>query len=440
MSSVWLRLLSVLVLLLWALPAAAADRALVIGITNYLHEYIAGPAACDTDAVNIAGFLGQKLDFAPGSIRLLLNERATYGEILRGIKEWLIDDTAPGDRVFFFFSGHGNQIPDTNGDEADGWDETLCPADTSPFTPDRQITDDTMDTMVRLLQGRRVVMVFDCCHSGTDAGARNLGESFLDPRALTGLSGVVILSASASSQTAWAMLIDGKPHGGLSYTLQEVHRNTLPTVREMHAQMAERIAKYHASGRLGGAQEVTVQALPETLYDFPLFGTERPARLNRPSRAGGRITLEPRDLRRDGVRLGDPVGYRVGVDRPGYLYLLSFKTNNTVACLFPNAADRDNKVAAGALALPRGAGYAFQAVKPHGPELVAAVLALEPLAICDKPTAPWSDVLWRLRSGALLEALGTLPGTTLDQALVKTAATGAESPADVATLRVDTTP
>ena len=35
----------------------------------------------------------------------------------------------PGDAFFFHFSGHGSRVKDTDGDEADGWDETICPVD-----------------------------------------------------------------------------------------------------------------------------------------------------------------------------------------------------------------------------------------------------------------------------------------------------------------------
>lgn len=41
----------------------------------------------------------------------------------------LVAGAAPGDSLFFSFSGHGSQVKDTSGDEADGMDETICPAD-----------------------------------------------------------------------------------------------------------------------------------------------------------------------------------------------------------------------------------------------------------------------------------------------------------------------
>lgn len=38
-------------------------------------------------------------------------------------------DQQPGDSLFFHFSGHGSQQYDRNGDEEDGYDETICPTD-----------------------------------------------------------------------------------------------------------------------------------------------------------------------------------------------------------------------------------------------------------------------------------------------------------------------
>jgi hypothetical protein len=38
-------------------------------------------------------------------------------------------DAQPGDALFVHYSGHGGNVRDTNGDEADGYDETLVPLD-----------------------------------------------------------------------------------------------------------------------------------------------------------------------------------------------------------------------------------------------------------------------------------------------------------------------
>lgn len=78
----------------------------------------------------------------------------------------LVADAQPGDSLWFSFSGHGSQVADTSGDEADGMDETLCPAD---YTTAGQIVDDDIySIMVKPLQpGVRMHAIMDCCHSGT---------------------------------------------------------------------------------------------------------------------------------------------------------------------------------------------------------------------------------------------------------------------------------
>jgi uncharacterized caspase-like protein len=52
----------------------------------------------------------------------------TRANIMREL-EWLVWDAVPGDSLFFMFSGHGGQEEDQNGDEDDGFDETILPSD-----------------------------------------------------------------------------------------------------------------------------------------------------------------------------------------------------------------------------------------------------------------------------------------------------------------------
>lgn len=78
----------------------------------------------------------------------------------------LVAGAAPGDSLWFSFSGHGSQVADTSGDEADGMDETICPAD---YTTAGQIVDDDIYAMLvkPLPPGARMHAIMDCCHSGT---------------------------------------------------------------------------------------------------------------------------------------------------------------------------------------------------------------------------------------------------------------------------------
>ena len=42
---------------------------------------------------------------------------------------WLVRGAQPNDSLFFHYSGHGSQTYDSDGDEVDGNDETICPVD-----------------------------------------------------------------------------------------------------------------------------------------------------------------------------------------------------------------------------------------------------------------------------------------------------------------------
>jgi len=52
----------------------------------------------------------------------------TRANILAAMR-WLVADARAGDSLFFHYSGHGAQTQDWSGDEADGYNETLCPCD-----------------------------------------------------------------------------------------------------------------------------------------------------------------------------------------------------------------------------------------------------------------------------------------------------------------------
>ncbi len=67
-----------------------------------------------------------------------------------------------GDLLVLFNSGHGGQMPDDNGDELDGKDETLC-------WWDGEVVDDKIGTyLAKLNRGVRVLFVTDTCNSGTN--------------------------------------------------------------------------------------------------------------------------------------------------------------------------------------------------------------------------------------------------------------------------------
>jgi hypothetical protein len=137
---------------------------------------------CINDVHNMNQFLTSRYHFNPDDMVILTddsnNPRAvpTRANILRAM-DWLVSGAHPNDNLFFHYSGHGGQTEDLDGDEEDGYDETIYPLD---FKQAGMIIDDEMhDRMVKPLPpGCRFTAVFDCCHSGS---ALDLPYEYVSP-------------------------------------------------------------------------------------------------------------------------------------------------------------------------------------------------------------------------------------------------------------------
>uniref|UniRef100_A0A803M4K6 Peptidase C14 caspase domain-containing protein n=1 Tax=Chenopodium quinoa TaxID=63459 RepID=A0A803M4K6_CHEQI len=79
---------------------------------------------------------------------------------------WLVNGCQPGDSLVFHYSGHGSRQRNYNGDEVDGYDETLCPLD---FETQGMIVDDEINAAIvrPLPRGVKLHAIIDACHSGT---------------------------------------------------------------------------------------------------------------------------------------------------------------------------------------------------------------------------------------------------------------------------------
>jgi hypothetical protein len=138
--------------------AGGRRRALCVGIDQYSQSPLSG---CVADArLWMSTFV--QLGFEPPVT--LLDGQATRQAILDELAR-LLQASGAGDIVAFQYSGHGTQVPDTNGDEDDGTDEAICPydMDSGAFLVD----DDLADVLALTPQGVNVTLFMDCCHSGT---------------------------------------------------------------------------------------------------------------------------------------------------------------------------------------------------------------------------------------------------------------------------------
>ena len=115
-------------------------KALLVGINRYPdpRNELKG---CVNDVRQMAETLKTRYGFpGDGNMRILTDARATTKAILDGLA-WLAAGTSPGDSLVFHYSGHGSQVPDKHGDEADRLDEILCPYD---LDWDHPLTDDDL--------------------------------------------------------------------------------------------------------------------------------------------------------------------------------------------------------------------------------------------------------------------------------------------------------
>ncbi len=157
-----------------------------IGLSTYADPAINQLHVCHVDAQEMAKVMKEKcrLDAA----EVLVNEHATRAAIEKAIRRTLPAASRPGDTVFIFWSGHGARIADDNGDEQDGFDEMLIPHDirTDDIDTVRRtaVIDDTFARWLQDLDGRKVVLILDTCHSGGAAkGAKGVTAPLLSPPA-----------------------------------------------------------------------------------------------------------------------------------------------------------------------------------------------------------------------------------------------------------------
>ena len=116
-----------------------------------------GPlAACEFDANDMA-VLATAQGMKP---KVLLTAKATRAAVLAALRE-AARKLSSGGLFFLTYSGHGGQVPDVTGEEADKKDETWCLFD------GQLIDDELYFELSRFRAGVRVLVLSDSCHSGT---------------------------------------------------------------------------------------------------------------------------------------------------------------------------------------------------------------------------------------------------------------------------------
>jgi len=210
-------------------------RALLVGINVYPGQPLNG---CVNDVTDAAAYLVNSAGFAMEDVRLLTDSRATTAEI-RARLDWLLGGAAPGDTVYFHYSGHGTKFPirDAAGNVTENHG-AICPVDFD-WTRERVLLDtDLRDIFNRAPAGAEFIFVSDSCNSGSltraigqprprfyfppadiawriaTAEAKGLAPSLLTTHDRCGL-----ISGCTFEQESADAFISGRYNGALTYFL-----------------------------------------------------------------------------------------------------------------------------------------------------------------------------------------------------------------------------
>jgi Caspase domain len=229
--------LAFITLLSVSATAQPVRRAVLIGIDDYTASTLPAVSPVEhrgwpdlrgaaNDVRILTDMLVLRHGFERKNIVTLTNQQATRAAILRAIEEHLLRPARPGDIVFYYFAGHGAQVPNADSDEPDRRDESIVPADSRRGALD--IRDKELRPLFnRILErGAHLTLLLDHCHSGSGfRGARPRGIA-LAPPIRDGRNygprpdqrGALILASTQDLDTAWETNgDDGLMHGAFTW-------------------------------------------------------------------------------------------------------------------------------------------------------------------------------------------------------------------------------
>ena len=237
---------------------AQSKKALLIGISDYGYRGLPDTWT-NIHGANDVNLLYPTLKNKGFFITKICDKEATAKKIRSKFKK-LISSCKLGDFVYVHFSGHGQPYEDLDGDEEDGWDESIIPYDAQlkfvkgKYEGNNHITDDELNKYIRELQSKVgvkgfVFVLLDACHAG--GSSRGEDEDEEDVQYCRGTktaftpsgkefrprinarshfkiskdnddSHVIILEACRSYQSNYEIKENGQYYGPLSYNFNKV--------------------------------------------------------------------------------------------------------------------------------------------------------------------------------------------------------------------------
>src|SRR5579863_4277559 len=174
-----------LALLCWAPQHAWAEqRALLVGVGKLDIPGNDLPSIeLDLDRMhamlNLMGFQDRQ-------IHILQDEAATSSAVIAEFSGWLKQGVQPNDRVVFYFSGHGSNVPDFEGEEDNDVSQVLVTYDVKRVRVQGKpslsgvIVDTRISQLLAAIPSKNILFIADSCHSGTVTRSIKLTNHSLD--------------------------------------------------------------------------------------------------------------------------------------------------------------------------------------------------------------------------------------------------------------------
>ena len=230
---------------------AQRKRAFMVGISHYDTE-LTGFQWNNINGVEDVNLLTPILKKQGFTTTTLLDGEATFNNIVNQITQFT-NKTKKGDIVYIHFSAHGQPVEDLNGDEEDGWDESIVPIDAYKiykkgfYEGKKHLTDDLLNKHIKKLREKIgptgfLYVVIDACHAGTSSRANDetvrgthvgftynnkvfrpstCKKSHYRIEASVKQSNVLFIEACRSDQVNTEIKVDGKHFGPLSYNIAQ---------------------------------------------------------------------------------------------------------------------------------------------------------------------------------------------------------------------------
>jgi metacaspase-1 len=394
-------------------PGLAEQRALLVGVGKLDIPGNDLPSIeLDLDRMhemlNLMGFEDRQ-------IHTLQDEAATSAAVIAEFNGWLKQGVQPSDRVVFYFSGHGSNIPDLRGDQDEGVSQVLVTHDVKRIhdkggaslagvLPDYRIAE-----LLAANPSKNILFIVDSCHSGTVTRSFTLNNHSLgsDPvfvksydypgmpappprvasRGINPASheqqwdphaNYVSLTAAADNQEAIGTMNGGVFTLGLTEAVKRLtSEGKNPTARELRDD-----SDAYIRSKVDKDQVHTPQLMGNpTLADAPIKVISLNA-ANGPNRKRllDLVAQQPQhiDMTASNTQyaVNDPVKLTVKIPVDGFLNVVSVDSKDNATVLFPNRYQQSNAVSAGAFTFPTPQmAFDLLAAEPTGPTLVVAFLS-----------------------------------------------------------------